>query len=134
MYEFGYNTIIWLIAILFCLNSYRTICRRAWHWKLEPSSCIDCALAAEKEKKPNKKNTEKKRYEIEKYASENGTAAACRKFKSKFNITESTVQSFKNKYGQMIKSAKGKNETAEKVIKEKKQGGSILLAEIDDMV
>ena len=34
----------------------------------------------------------------------------------------------------MIKSAKGKNETAEKVIKEKKQGGSILLTEIDDMV
>ena len=82
----------------------------------------------------NKKNTEKKRYEIGKYASENGTVAACRKFKSKFNITESTVQSFKNKYGQMIKSAKEKNETAEKVIKEKRQGGSILIAEIDDMV
>ena len=61
-------------------------------------------LAAEKERKPSKKYTE-----IGKYASENGTAAACMKFKSKFNIRESIVRSFKNKHGQMIKSAKRKN-------------------------
>ena len=61
-------------------------------------------LAAEKERKPSKKYIE-----IGKYASENGTAAACMKFKSKFNIRESIVRSFKNKHGQMIKSAKRKN-------------------------
>ena len=66
-------------------------------------------LAAEKERKPSKKYTEKACYEIGKYASENGTAAACMKFKSKFNIRESIVRSFKNKHGQMIKSTKRKN-------------------------
>ena len=97
-------------------------------------AALTAALAAERERKPYKKYTGKERYEIGKYESENGTAAACRKFKSKFNIGESTVQSFKNKYEQMMKSAKRKNETPEKVIKEKKRGRPIVLGEIDDMV
>ena len=67
------------------------------------------ALAAERERKPSKKYTEKACYEIGKYASENGNAAACMKFKSKFNIGESIVRSFKNKHQQMIKSAKRKS-------------------------
>ena len=103
-----------------CINRYRILCRRVSYCKLESSSCI-------------KKYTEKERYEIGKYALENGTAAACRKFKSKFNIGESTVRSFKNKYEQ-IKGAKRKNETPEKVIKDKKRVRPILLGEIDDMV
>ena len=90
--------------------------------------------AAERERKLYKKYTEKGRYEIGKYASGNGTTAACRKLKSKFNIGESTGRSFKNKYEQMIKSAKRKNEIPEKVIKEKIRGRPILLGEIDDMV
>ena len=45
-----------------------------------------------------------------------------------------TVRSFKNKYEQMIKSAKRKNETPEKVLKEKKQVRPILIGEIDDIV
>ena len=45
-----------------------------------------------------------------------------------------TVRSFKNKYEQMIKSAKRKTEAPEKVIKKKKRGRPILPDEIDDMV
>ena len=58
--------------------------------------------------------TGKECYEIGKYASENGTTAACRKFKLKFNIREKTVLSFKNKYEQMIKSAKRKKRNTKK--------------------
>ena len=87
-------------------------------------AALTASLAAERERKPYKKYTE-----IGKYASENGTAAGYRKFNSKFNIGESTVRSFKNKYEQMIKRAKRKNETPEKVIKEKKRVSPILLDE-----
>ena len=95
---------------------------------------LTAALAAERERKLYKKYTEKERYKIGNHASENGIVTASRKYKSKFNIRESTVQSLKNKYEQMIKSAKRKNETPEKAIKEKKRGLPILLGEIDDMV
>ena len=74
-------------------------------------AALTAVLAPERERKPYKKYAKKEHYEIGKYASENGTAAACRKFKLKFNIRGSTLRSFKNKYEQMIKSAKRKNET-----------------------
>ena len=73
---------------------------------LNYQAALTAALAAER--KLYKKYTEKERYKIGNHASENGTVTACRKFKSKFNIRESTVQSLKNKYKQMIKSAKRK--------------------------
>ena len=85
-------------------------------------AALTAALAAERGGKPYKKYTKKERYEIGRYASENSTAAACRKFKSKFNIAESTARSFQNKYEQMIKSTKRKNEAPGNVMKEKKQG------------
>ena len=101
---------------------------------LNYQAALTAALAAERERKLYKKYTEKERYKIGNHTSENGIVTACRKYKSKFNIRESTVQSLKNKYEQMIKSAKRKNETPEKAIKEKKRGLPILLGEIDDMV
>ena len=101
---------------------------------LNHQAALTANLAAERERKPYKKYTSKKRYEIGKFASENGTSAACRKFKSKFNVGESTVRSFKNENEQIIKRTKRKNEPPEKVIKEKKRGRPILLGEIEDMV
>ena len=83
-------------------------------------AALTAALAAKRQRKPYKKYIEKVRYEIGNIASKNGIAAACRNLRSKCNIGESTVRSFKNKFEQMIKSAKRKNETPEKVIKEKK--------------
>ena len=77
---------------------------------LNYQAALTAALAAERERKLYKKYTEKERYKIGNHASENGIVTACRKFKSKFNIRESTVQSLKNKYEQMIKSAERKNE------------------------
>ena len=96
-------------------------------------AALTAALAAERGGKPYKKYTKKERYEIGRYASENSTAAGCRKFKSKFNIGESTVRSFQSKYEQIIKSTKRKSDAPESVIKEKKRGRPILLSEIMEL-
>ena len=46
--------------------------------------------------------TDKQRFDIGKYAAENGNANAVRKFKAEFaTLTESTVRTFKKKYFQL---------------------------------
>ena len=87
---------------------------------LNHQAALTAALAAEREIKLYKKYTEKKRYKIGNHASENGIVTACRKFKSKFNIRESTVQTLKNKYKKMIKSAKRKKRNTRKSNQRKK--------------
>ena len=54
-----------------------------------------------------KKYTDEDRYKIGNYASENGSAATVRNFKSDFpQLNESTVRDFKGKYEEKLKSRK----------------------------
>ena len=93
------------------------------------------AISVPHKQKQNKKFTDKDRYIIGKYASENGTAAAQRKFKlSHKNLGESTIRTFKKKYETMIKNARINKETPQKRIVAKKRGRPVLLREIDEMV
>ena len=93
------------------------------------------AISVPHKQKQNKKFTDKDRYIIGKYASENGTAAAQRKFKlSHKNLGESTIRTFKKKYETMIKNARINKETPQKRIVAKKRGRPVLLGEIDEMV
>ena len=93
------------------------------------------AISIPHKQKQNKKFTDKDRYIIGKYASENGTAASQRKFKlSHKNLGESTIRTFKKKYETMIKNARINKETPQKRIVAKKRGRPVLLGEIDEMV
>ena len=72
---------------------------------------------------------------IGKYASENGTASAQRKFQSSHGaIGESTVRLFKKKYEAVIKDEARKKVSPKKTIAARKQGRSVLLFEIDEIV
>ena len=67
-----------------------------------------------------KKYTDEDRYEIGKYASENGSAATVRKFKSDFpKLNESTVRDFKRKYEERLKISKKKGENISTLVTER---------------
>ena len=81
--------------------------------------------------------TDKNRFNIGKYASENWNAAAVRNFKKDFpNIKESSVREFKKRYVQKIKEEKKKNLPSSKEISkyQRKTGRPLLLGRFDSMV
>ena len=79
--------------------------------------------------------TDKERYEIGKYAAENGNIRTVRSFEKKFpTLSESTVRSFKKRYFEQL-SQKSKEEVERaQSIKNRKTGRPLLLGELDDMV
>ena len=78
-----------------------------------------------------KKCTDEDRYKIEKYASENGSAATVRKFKSDFpKLNKSTVRDFKKKYEEKLKISKKKGENISTLLNEKR-GRPLLLGKLD---
>ena len=88
-----------------------------------------------KRKTTYQKYSEEDRFKIGKYASENGAAAAVRKFKKSYpDIKESTIRGFKSKYEEELKVAKRQSRPVAKVIPEKKRGRPLLLGQIDVMV
>ena len=81
------------------------------------------------------KYTPEDRYEIGKYASENGPISSVRKFKIKFpKLNESTARTFRSKYESELAEAKKKGRPAATSIILKPQGRPLLLGGIDDMV
>ena len=81
-----------------------------------------------------KKYTDEDRYEIGKYASENGSAATVRKFKSDFSIlNESAVLDFKRKYEKKLKISKNKGEHISTLVT-KKRGRLLLLRKLDKII
>ena len=68
-----------------------------------------------------KKYADEDRYKIGKYASENGSAATVRKFKSGFSkLDESNVHDFKRKYEEKLKISKIKGENISTLVTEKR--------------
>ena len=79
--------------------------------------------------------TPKKRFEIGKYAVENGTLKAVSRYKSRFpSLKESTVRGFKSKYENEIKIAAIQKRQPSKVICCQTRGRPNFLGRIDDMV
>ena len=81
--------------------------------------------------------TVKNRFDIGKYASEHGNAAAVRNFRKEFpNIKESSVREFRKRYEQKIKEEKKKNLPSSKEISkyQTKTGRPLLLGKFDAMV
>ena len=82
----------------------------------------------------SKKYTEEDRYEIGKYASENGSAATVRKFNSDFpKLNEGTIRDFKRKYEEKLKISKKKGENISTLVTEKR-GRPLLSGKLDKMV
>ena len=80
---------------------------------------------------------DKDRYDIGKYTSENGAAAATRSFKRKFpKFNESTARSFKKKYKEKLNESEENGTTHSKSIPKykTKTGGTLMLGELDIMV
>ena len=78
-----------------------------------------------------KKCTDEDRYKIEKYASENGSAATVRKLKSDFpKLNKSTARDFKRKYEKKLKISKKKGENISTLLNEKR-GRPLLLGKLD---
>ena len=79
--------------------------------------------------------TPKKRFEIGKYAVENGTLKAVSRYKSRFpSLKESTVRGFKSKYENEIKIAAIQKRQPSKVICSQPRGRPTFPGPIDDMV
>ena len=93
------------------------------------------AIAQNKERGPYKKYTDKARFNIGKYASENGPIAAVRKFRPNFpNLNESTARSMRKKYEEELNQALQEKRAAASVIESKKRGRPLLLGDLDGMV
>ena len=74
-----------------------------------------------------KKYTDEDRYKIGKYASENGSTATVRKFKSDFpKLKESTVCDFKRKYEEKLNISKKKGENISTLVTEKRRRPPLL--------
>ena len=83
------------------------------------------------------KRSDKDRYLIGKYISENGVAAAVRKFKKKFpDLNKSTVRSFRKKVeAELKKASKEKREPSKVTVKySSPTGHPLMLGQLDPMV
>ena len=81
--------------------------------------------------------TEKERYDIGKYAAENGNINTVRKFNPEFpNLSESTVRSFKKKYYEQLREKSKEELDKSQTIPRysQKTGRPLLLGELDEMV
>ena len=73
------------------------------------------------------------RYRIGKYASENGSTNAVRKFQKDFpSLKESTVREFCKKYQTMLKENKNENQSPKKALELEKQGRPLMLGNVDE--
>ena len=79
--------------------------------------------------------SDKDRYHIGKYASENGTAAALRKYKTRYQkLNESTIRDFVKKYREELKKASKQNRSPVKQLATSQRGRPLMLGPIDKMV
>lgn len=82
-----------------------------------------------------KKYSETDRFQIGKYANENGNSKALIHFKHKFpGLKESTVRTFKKQYQEELQQAKIQKRSPSKCIKSKKRGRPLLLGGLDNMI
>lgn len=83
-----------------------------------------------------RKWTDKERYDIGKYAAENGNSNALRKFQTDFpDLKESTVRTFKKRYYEEVRKGKEQLEESQKIEKyRQKTGRPFLLGDLDAMV
>ena len=73
------------------------------------------------------------RFDIGKYASEHGPAAAVRKFSEEFKtLNESTVRGFRKKYNEQIKKASKDSKESPKAIVVERRGRPLMLGDILD--
>ena len=78
------------------------------------------------------KYTAVQRNRIGKYASENSSTNAVRKFQKDFrNLKESTVREFRKKYQKMLKE-KNENQSPKKALELEKQGRPLMLGNVDE--
>lgn len=82
------------------------------------------------------KFTDKERYQIGKYASENGPARAVRHFEKKFpTLNESTVRDMKRKYEDEVNNAAREKRDVESVLKSNRRGRPLMLGhELDKKI
>ena len=91
----------------------------------------------EKRKSQYQRWSDNDRYEIGKYAADNGNIKAVRNFEKKFpTLSESTVRSFKKRYYEQLTQKSKEEAEKERIIKKytKKTGRPYLLGELDEMV
>ena len=82
----------------------------------------EIAQKKSKRKTSYQKYSAEDRFKIAKYASENGAAAAVRKFKNPYpHMKESTGRGFKSNYEEELKKAKRQSRTMAKAFPEKKR-------------
>ena len=92
-------------------------------------------IAKKKEKGPYKKYTAKDRYNIGKYASDNGPIPAVQKFRLKFsNLNESAARSMRKKYEEELNQALRGKQTPATAITSKHRGRPLMLGDLDVMV
>ena len=79
------------------------------------------------------KYTAVQRYQIGKYASENGSTNTVRKFQKDFpSLKESTVREFRKKYQKMLKENKNENQSKKKASELEKQGRPLMFGNVDE--
>ena len=79
------------------------------------------------------KYTAVQRYKIGKYASENGSTNAGRKFQKDFpNLKESTVRVFRKKYQKILKTNKNENQSPKKALEVETRGRPLMLGNVDE--
>ena len=79
------------------------------------------------------KYTAVQRYRIGKYASENVSTNAVRKFQKDFpSLKESTIREFCKKYQKMLKENKNENQSPKKALELEKQGRPLMLGNVDE--
>ena len=99
-------------------------------------SAIENEIEQTKKKRSNYiKWTDKERYEIGKYASQNGVAAAVRHYKNKYDkLNESTVRGFKSRVEEDLKKATKNKVQPSNLIATEPRGRPPMLGEIDEKV
>ena len=82
-----------------------------------------------------KQHSDRDRFIIGKYATENGPAAAVRKFKKDFaNFNESTVRGFRKRYEKEIAQAKKDQRSTTTILPTQKRSRPLMLGKLDALV
>ena len=100
------------------------------------NECVSSSKKASSRPTQYRKWTDKDRYDVGKYAAENGNANALRKFQTHFpELKESTVRTFKKRYYEEVRKGKEQLEKSQKIQKyRRKTGRPFLLGDLDEMV
>ena len=96
-------------------------------------SSVNDVYSSSSKREQYTKFSDTERFDIGKYASEHGPAAAVRKFSEEFKtLNESTVRGFRKKYNEQIKKASKDSRESPKAIVAERRGRPLMLGDILD--